>query len=245
MPALDFTEIATAHAGNERDQFELFARDFLEQQGFQTIVPPDRGADAGRDLVVRERRVGPGGAHDLDWLVSCKHKAHSGDSVGTAEETNIRDRLETHHCAGFIAFYSTIPSSTLAIHLRGLLPQYGLLIYDNEVIEAKLLDSPSGRSLAARYMPNSFDRWGAISRYVSPAVATPPSIRDRFREEIRYLEKYAGGRALAMNFMSRLEFEFSTGTILSEMLRMHEDGVITWEGAPATPAALSQVSIIE
>jgi hypothetical protein len=28
MPALNFSEIAVAHAGTERDQFELFARDF-------------------------------------------------------------------------------------------------------------------------------------------------------------------------------------------------------------------------
>src|SRR3954452_21958206 len=52
---LDFKEIATAHAGTGRDQFELFARDFLEAEGFEIVRGPDQGPDAGRDLIVRER----------------------------------------------------------------------------------------------------------------------------------------------------------------------------------------------
>jgi len=90
MPALDFKELSAAHAGAERDQFELFARDFLGSEGFEVIRGPDQGPDAGRDLSVRERRH------------------------------------------GLIAFYSTLPSSTLATHLTALQPRYGLLIYDRE-----------------------------------------------------------------------------------------------------------------
>ena len=127
MPALDFAEIAVAYAGVGRDDFELFARDFLVTQGFEILVGPDRGPDAGRDLVVRELREGPGGQTELRWLVSCKHKAASGNAVGHTDEQNMRDRLETHGCKGFIAFYSTVPSSTLATHLKSLTPAYGLL----------------------------------------------------------------------------------------------------------------------
>ena len=61
MPSLDFTELAIATAGPQRDLFELFARDFLEYAGFRILVGPDRGADAGRDLVVEETRTGPVG----------------------------------------------------------------------------------------------------------------------------------------------------------------------------------------
>ena len=46
MPALDFKEIAMAHVGTERDQFELFARDFLEAEGFEIVRGPDQGPDA-------------------------------------------------------------------------------------------------------------------------------------------------------------------------------------------------------
>jgi len=181
MPALDFTEIAVAHAGMRRDDFELFARDFLEAQGFEILFGPGRGPDAGRDLVVRELREGPGGQTEMRWLVSCKHKAASGNAVGHADEQNMRDRMETHGCKGFIAFYSTVPSSTLATHLQGLTPAYSQLTYDKEYIERWLLDSPKGRALAARYMPGSFQRWIISSQYATaPSAPQPLPSHDRF-----------------------------------------------------------------
>lgn len=180
MPALNFCEIQVAQAGPERDQFELFARDFLEAEGFEIVEGPDRGPDAGRDLIVRERRQGPGGVTFFNWLVSCKHKAGSGSAVSNAEELNVRDRLGTHHCDGLIAFYSTLPSSTLATHLAALAPPYGLLIYDREKIETKLLDTPRGRSLAARYFPVSFQQWIIASQYAAVHAPQPAPIYDRF-----------------------------------------------------------------
>ncbi|MGF6601740.1 hypothetical protein P3T23_006491 [Paraburkholderia sp. GAS448] len=159
MPILDFGEIALAHSGTDRDQFELFARDFLKAEGFVIVTRPDRGPDAGRDLVVKELRSGPGGQTEVRWLVSCKHKVQSGNAVSHMDETNIRDRLETHGCNGFIAFYSTLPSSSLSTHLEALRPKYDLVVLDKEAIEQKLLDSPEGRALAVRYMPLSFQRW--------------------------------------------------------------------------------------
>lgn len=179
MPALVFREIALAHKGTDRDQFELFARDFLEAEGFKIVTSPDRGPDAGRDLIVKELRDGPGGQTEVLWLVSCKHKVESGNAVSHAEETNIRDRLETHSCNGFIAFYSTLPSTTLSTHLAALCPKYGLLIFDKESIEKKLLDSPNGRSIAARYMPLSFQKWVISSQYAVLPIA-PSDIHDRF-----------------------------------------------------------------
>jgi len=61
MSVLDFTEIPEATFGATRDQFELFAREFLEFLGYKVISGPDRGADAGRDLLVQETRTGIGG----------------------------------------------------------------------------------------------------------------------------------------------------------------------------------------
>jgi Restriction endonuclease len=180
MPALDFNEIAPAHEGGDRDQFELFARDFLEAEGFEIVRGPDRGPDAGRDLIVLERRQGPGGVSELKWLVTCKHKAGSGSAVSHTDELNLRDRIETHGCRGLIAFYSTVPSSTLATHLAALEPQYELLIYDRERIETRLLADPKGRTLAARYFPVSFQKWIAASQYAAAPAAEPEQIRDRF-----------------------------------------------------------------
>jgi HJR/Mrr/RecB family endonuclease len=98
MAVLDFKEIPTAQAGMDRDQFELFAREFLAQEGFMIVAGPDRGSDAGRDMIVAETRTGPGGDTTVRWLVSCKHKAHTGTSVTSVDEPNLRDRIETHEC---------------------------------------------------------------------------------------------------------------------------------------------------
>jgi hypothetical protein len=51
MPVIDFKEIAVPTSGGLRDQFELFAREFLDFLGFKIVVGPDRGPDGGRDLV--------------------------------------------------------------------------------------------------------------------------------------------------------------------------------------------------
>lgn len=172
MGALNFKEIPEAHSGPERDQFELFARELLLLEGFRIIEHPDRGADGGRDLIVEEDRMGPGGANVIRWLVSCKHKAHSGRSVGPADEFNIRDRLGTHRCNGFITFYSTLPSSGVAGTCSKLRPEFEYLQFDCEVIERKLLaDNPRARVLAARYMPKSFNKWLQASQIASLPVA--------------------------------------------------------------------------
>ena len=72
MAALDFTEIPSAQNGPDRDRFELFARKFLFAEGFRVVEQPDRGAHGGRDIIVEEDRLGPGGASVVRWLVSCR-----------------------------------------------------------------------------------------------------------------------------------------------------------------------------
>lgn len=82
MPVLDFKEIPEAHkATGLQDTFELFSRDFLAFLGYKIISDPDRGADGGVDIIAEEKRTGVGGETIIRWLVSCKHKAHSGNSV--------------------------------------------------------------------------------------------------------------------------------------------------------------------
>lgn len=181
MPALDFNEISPSHLGDRRDDFELFARDFLEMVGFKSEEGPDRGQDGGRDLLVCERRIGPGGSSDIKWLVTCKHKASSGNSVSAAEDLNFRDRLERHQCQGIIAFYSTVPSSGLAANLKALKLSFEVLVYDPERIESSLLGAAKGRTIAARYMPRSFRKWVASSQYAeAPVRTTQAASVDRF-----------------------------------------------------------------
>jgi len=181
VPVLDFTEIAKATAGANRDDFELFAREFLQFLKFKPLSGPDRGADGGRDLIVEETRTGVGGETRVKWLVSCKHKAHSGNSVTPGDEPDIHDRVRTHSCSGFLCVYSTIPSSGLAKKLEAA-TEFETLVYDREAIEARLLASSDGVKLAERFFPASIQRWKTEN----------PSPAKIFDEEPELLCEYCG-----------------------------------------------------
>lgn len=156
MPILDFREIPEANvSGGDQDRFELFARDFLEYMGYKAVSGPDRGADGGRDILLEEVRPGVGGITKLKWLVSCKHFAHSGRSVGVDDENSIVDRVKSKSCDGFICFLSTLPSSGLVNRLEGLGKEVSHNIFDHEKIENSLLRSGDGIKLAERYFPLS------------------------------------------------------------------------------------------
>lgn len=168
MPVLDFKEIAEAHlATGEQDQFELFARDYLEYLGYKILSHPSRGADQGVDIMVEEKRIGIGGETPVKWLVSCKHQAHSGRSVSTKDESNVRDRVDANGCAGFIGIYSTLPSTGLKQAIDGLKVHIETQIIDREIIEKEILRTAKGVELAKRYFPKSIEKW--ISENPKPA----------------------------------------------------------------------------
>jgi hypothetical protein len=152
--ALDFKQIPEPHKGTgEQDTFELFARDVvLDCLGFKIISGPGRGADAGRK--------GPGGITRIRLLVSYKHFAHSGRSVGSDDEPSLTDRMKQHDCSdcsGYIGFYSTLPSQALRTRIESLTSEGH--IYDGREIEAKLLTDVRCHDLCRRYLPNSFANW--------------------------------------------------------------------------------------
>jgi hypothetical protein len=178
MPVLDFKEISLANIGSgEQDQFELFTRDFLAHLGYIVVVGPDRGPDSGRDLIVQERRIGPGGETLVRWLVSSKHKAHSGGSVTPTDELNIRDRVETNKCGGFLGCYSTLPSSGLAKVLEGLRDKIEVQIFDREKIESDLLGSSKGLLLAQRFFPKSIRKWKVENPIPAKIFSEMPSLK--------------------------------------------------------------------
>ena len=184
MAVLDFKEIPEAHiATGEQDTFELFARDFLEFIGYKIITDPDRGADGGVDLIVEESRTGVGGETIIRWLVSCKHKAHSGKSVTPTDDANIRDRVEANNCNGFIAFYSTLPSSGLSGNLEGMREKAEFQIYDYKKIEAQLVHSSKGIEIAERYFPKSIDVWKTNNPEPAKIFVEPPSLKCKVCEK--------------------------------------------------------------
>ena len=87
------------------DDWEFFAADFLTWLGFNVIIPPAKGIDGGKDLIVLKE--------NQRYLVSCKHYFQSGKMVGIEDENQFIERLAQHHCDHFIGFYSTGITSSL------------------------------------------------------------------------------------------------------------------------------------
>ena len=159
MALIDFLEIPESNvADGKQDAFELFAREFFSVAGFVVADGPDRGPDGGRDIIIEETRSGPLGEDKVRWLVSCKHKAHSGKAVLVNDEDDIPGRLEQHQCKGFIGFYSSIISSSLNNRLNSFKNRYEICLYDNIKIERELIDNPSMETLIKRFFPDSYNR---------------------------------------------------------------------------------------
>ncbi|TOA75471.1 hypothetical protein CGJ25_24355 [Vibrio parahaemolyticus] len=159
MAILDFKEIPMPHkGGGEQDKFELFARDFFHNLGYKIESAPGRGADGGKDLLLIETRKGIANDTEVRWLVSCKHKAHSGSSVSKTDEPEILDSLRAHGCDGFIGFYSTLPSSGLVAKVESI-TEIEHQFFDSSKIEQTLLKNSSCLELAKRYFPVSYKSW--------------------------------------------------------------------------------------
>ncbi|MFH6959166.1 restriction endonuclease [Flavobacterium aquidurense] len=163
---IDFAEIPLANTGiGDQDTFELFARDFLEELGYEIISNPARGADNGKDLIVRELREGISGQKTIiDWLVSCKHYSHSGRSITPAVEQNIYDRVHANNCNGFIGFYSTIPSEGLV----AILDKMPYQIFDKEKIEKQIVGIDKFEKIFQRFFPQSFKKWKSLNQSYAP-----------------------------------------------------------------------------
>ncbi|TDO82825.1 restriction endonuclease [Flavobacterium chryseum] len=162
---INFCEIPLANSGvGDQDTFELFARDFLQELGYEIISDPTRGADGGKDLIIRETRKGLSGQTTIDWLVSCKHYSHSGKSITPTIEQNINDRIIANSCAGFIGFYSTIASEGLVKNLKNIQFQ----IFDREKIEKQIIGIDTFENIFRRYFPDSFHKWKSSSFPYAP-----------------------------------------------------------------------------
>lgn len=167
MGILNFKEIPPGNSSDgEQDAFEFFAESFLREKGFLIVSSPSRGSDDGLDLVVEETRSGPGGSSRLKWLVSCKHYAHTNKSISVNDETDIIERVKQHRCKGFLAFYSTLPSSALRRRIESLAESaLEHIVYSKDKIESSLLENESSRRLARRFFPESMERWSRESEF--------------------------------------------------------------------------------
>lgn len=133
FPMLDFTELPF-----DGVKFEQLVRELLVRSGFE-VHWTGVGPDGGRDLVVTEKAQGSLAPFQRKWLVSCKHYANSGKSVGLDDVTDINDACDAVGASGFLLACSTQPSSTVVrrfeeIEGRG---KYIIRFWDSVEIESR------------------------------------------------------------------------------------------------------------
>lgn len=171
---INFTEIPPANSSNgEQDRFELFAREMLQTIGFEILEQPDRGADGGKDLLVRETLRGINKNHPIKWLVSAKHHAHSGKSVTPSDETNIRERVDALSADGFLGFYSTLPSSGLNSLLIGLENHLRVDHFDSAAIERHLTTNRLLANTFRSFLPQSYQHFHSTGGYRDSDLVFP------------------------------------------------------------------------
>lgn len=93
------------------------------------------------------------------WVVSCKHYAHSGNSIGDKDEIDVMGRVRKFKASGFMAFYSTLPSSGLAQTFNAHKDQAPIEVWDNEKIENLLITDPRLQIIFERFFPKSYKAW--------------------------------------------------------------------------------------
>jgi hypothetical protein len=145
---LDFKELPT-----DGIAFEQLIRELLIRSGFE-VHWTGVGPDGGRDLVVTEKVSGQLAPFQRKWLVSCKHHAHSENSVGLDDIRDIVDACAAVDAEGFLLACSTQPSSSVVRRLEEIQANRTLLTKYWDAVEIeKRLDTPVTFPLISLFFP--------------------------------------------------------------------------------------------
>ena len=137
-------------------RFEQLVRELLIREDYE-VRWTGVGPDGGRDLLVIERALGPFASFERTWLVSCKHKAHSGASVGLNDlDASIVDSCKAIGADGFILSCSTQPSTALITRLKEIESNNKITcrVWDGVDIEKRLM-TPRTYSLMQIFFPKT------------------------------------------------------------------------------------------
>lgn len=151
-------------------RFEQVIRDLLVLEGFE-VHWTGVGPDHGRDLIVVEKLSGKLSEYKKKWLISCKHTAHSGKSVGRDQAGNITEDCNAIKAEGYILACSTQPSSSLVTRLEEIAKSQNIttIFWDSIEIEKRLLQ-PNTFRLIHTFFPESSKnyKWNIYNSH-SPA----------------------------------------------------------------------------
>lgn len=146
---IDFSELP-----KDGVRFEQLVREIFIREGFE-VRWTGVGPDGGRDLLVIERIAGPLATFQRTWVVSCKHFAVSGNSVGLNDlDKSIVDSCKAAGATGFLLACSTQISSALTTRFREIeqTNEIACRSWDGVEIEKRLMQ-PRTFSLVSVFFP--------------------------------------------------------------------------------------------
>jgi hypothetical protein len=178
---INFTELISAVPG---EGLEELARQIGRRKGLSPSWS-GRGPDGGRDIIFTEILSGPLSREKITWLVSCKDKAKSGDSVSEKDlpHPGIKDKLAQHKATGFLLVTTTVVSTGAKALLDGLDKSNGgeihTLVWDSSELIAILLD-PDNQDILKQFLPESYKRVKGLTSLEGALLA----FRDQIPDEI-------------------------------------------------------------
>ncbi|QVM99619.1 restriction endonuclease [Pseudomonas rhodesiae] len=153
---LDFTELS-----DDGQDLELLVRELLFSIGYK-VYWSGRGPDGGRDLVCIEDAQSIFMQTSKKWLIQCKHKAKSGNSVGVGDLDDIITSCIQHECDGYVLVTSTYPSSGVASRLEQITKNDKTPVvasyWDSVELERRLRTAQQW-NIAQRFFPRSAEGW--------------------------------------------------------------------------------------
>lgn len=180
-PFIDFTELVSNVPGEGLEQLvRLLARRRQLSPAWS-----GRGADSGRDLLFTEILSGPLTQEKITWLVSCKDKAKSGESVNERDLPfpGVSDKLDQHKADGFLLVTTTTVSTAAKSLLDSLDKSNGgnihTLVWDSAELTQMLFD-PSNEDLLKQFLPESYQRVKGLTSLEGAVLA----LGDRLPEEV-------------------------------------------------------------
>lgn len=194
---IDFNELTSLVPG---EGLEQLIRKIGQKLG---LLPSwsGRGADGGRDIIFTEVITGSVYKGKITWLVSCKDRTKSGQSVTEADlpKTGVVDKVKQHKTDG-ILLVTTTAISTGAKELLDCLDKSkgGEIFTDvwdySDLVS--LLINPDFEDIFIQFFPNSYKRFKGLSTLEEAIISHSDELPDDVINEVIRLIKPYGEQSL-------------------------------------------------
>ena len=145
-------------------------------------------------MIFTEIREGPLSSEKIAWLVSCKDKAKSGDSVSERDlpHTGVIDKVKQHRANAFLL----VTTTTISTGAKELLDRFdkrqggeiNTLVWDAAHLRSLLLDV-SNQDLLKEFLPESYKRYKGLTSLEGAILSFSEELPSEILERLLHLIK--------------------------------------------------------